>query len=781
MTPEILFVLSVLVVAIFLFITGVVRMDITALLVLLALGFSGMVDPAQAVAGFGNPAVITVWAMFILSAGLTRTGVASVMGEQLLKVARQSETRLLGLLMTVTAILSSFMNNVGVAAMFLPVTLEISRRTGRPASRLLLPMAYGSLLGGLILLIGTASNLIVRDVMREAGVAPLQMLDFAPGGLVILFFSVLYMILVGRHFLPVRQTPQALSADTNGENSATHYALEERLAMLVLPDDSPLTGKTLIESRIGRALGLNILSIQRKNGTRLTAEPQTILEGGDRLLVLGRLERIDEVSRTPLFTIESDLPAITRLWSDAVGLAEFCVVEESAFASRTLAEIGFRNQYSLNVLAIRKGEQVRRTNLQDITLNPGDFLLVQGPLAQLDALEGLPRYRRLTPADIGGYQLDDRLLAIDIPASSSLIGKTLAESRLGAAYGLVVLWIVRSGRESHLPDPSTLLEAGDTLVVGGRPLDIEVIRGLQMLQVERRVDVDLQSLTSGPVQVVEVMLSPHTSLAGKTLREIRFREKFGVSVLAVWRGERAWRTSPGEIPLQHGDALLCYGDQERLKTLARERDFVVLKMEMQEKPRLGKAPLAGLIMLSVVLSVILFGLPISLAALAGCVLMVLGGALTMDEAYEAIEWRSIFVMAAMLPLGIAMQQSGAASWLGNLVVGAVGQYGPSMILAGLLVFTALINQFMPSAATAVIMVPIALNTTANLGITPQAFVLGMAYVIAASFLSPVAHPANLMVMSPGGYRFSDFVKHGFPLVLIVILTSVLILPLLFPY
>jgi di/tricarboxylate transporter len=779
MTPEIILVLSILALAILLFITGIFRMDITALLVLLALGFSGLVEPAQAVAGFGNSAVITVWAMYILSAGLTRTGIASLIGAQLLKFARKSESRLIATLMTVTALLSSFMNNVGVAAMFVPITLEIARSTKRPPSRLLLPMAYGSLLGGLILLIGTSSNLIVRDVMREAGYTPLGIFDFAPGGLVILLLSVLYMTLVGRHFLPVRQTPQALSADDPGDS--LQYGLDERLAMLILSDDSPLIGKTLIESRIGRALGLNILSIQRKNGRSLTAEPNTVLESGDRLLVLGRLERIDEVSQSPLFSIEEDTPAIKRLISGSVGLAEFCVLEDSPFVSKTLAEIGFRQQHDVNVLAIRKGEMVRRTNLQDITLNPGDFLLVQGPLENIETLWSLPRYRRLALRDIAAYQLDDRLLSIRIPENSSLIGQTLAESRLGAAYGLAVLWIARNDQNWHLPNPSMHLQAGDLLVVGGRPLDIEVIKGLQTLQVERHVEVDFDDLTSGPVQIVEVMLSPQTSLAGKSLREIRFREKFGVSVLAIWRGERSYRSSLGEFPLQYGDALLCYGEQERLKTLARERDFVVLKMDMQEQPRINKAPLAGLIMLSVILVTILFGLPISLAALAGCVLMVLSRALTMDEAYQAIEWRSIFVMAAMLPMGLAMQQSGAASWLGNLVVDVIGHYGPSVILLGLLFFTTIINQFMPSAATAVIMTPIVLNTADKLGIAPQAYVLAMAYIIAASFLSPVAHPANLMVMSPGGYRFSDFIRHGLPIVLIVIFTSVLLLPVIFPY
>ncbi|MFO7585815.1 MAG: SLC13 family permease, partial [Anaerolineales bacterium] len=594
MTPEIILVLSILAVAMLLFITGIFRMDITALIVLLVLGFSGLVDTSQALAGFGNSAVITVLAMYILSAGLTRTGIANVIGVQLLKFARESEARLIATLMTVTALLSSFMNNVGVAAMFLPITLEIARRTKRPPSRLLLPMAYGSLLGGLILLIGTSSNLIVRDIMREAGYTPIGIFDFAPGGLVILLFSTLYMTLIGRHFLPVRQTPQALSADDPGDS--LQYGLEERLAMLILPPDSPLIGKTLIESRIGRALELNILSIQRKTGRSLTAEPNTVLEGGDRLLVLGRLERIDEVSQRPLFSIEEDTPAIERLLSGNVGLAEFCVVDDSSFVSKTLAEIGFRQQHEVNVLAIRKGEMVRRTNLQDITLNPGDLLLVQGPVENIETLQALPHYRRLALQDIPIYQLDDRLLSIRIPENSSLIGQTLAESRLGAAYGLAVLWIARSDQDWHLPNPSMRLQAGDSLVVGGRPLDIEVIKGLQMLQVDRHVEVDLQDLTSGPVQVVEVMLSPQTTLAGKSLREIRFREKFGVSVLAIWRGDRAYRSRLGDFPLQYGDALLCYGEQERLKNLASERDFVVLKMDMQETPRVNKAPLAGLIM-----------------------------------------------------------------------------------------------------------------------------------------------------------------------------------------
>jgi di/tricarboxylate transporter len=783
MTPEILIVFIILAGAILLFVSEIIRMDLTALIVLVALYFSGLVEPAQALSGFSNSAVVTIWAMFILSAGLTRTGISSLLGAQVLRLARKGEARLVAALMTITALLSSFMNNAAIAAMFLPITLEISRRTKQAPSRLLLPMAYGSLLGGLILLIGTSSNLVVRDVMREAGYTPLGIFDFAPAGLVILFLSVLYMTLVGRRFLPVRQTPQALSAADQVDDSGvgSQYGLDERLATLVLPEGSPLAGTTLVESRIGRALGLNILGIQRKNGRRAPAEPNAMLEAGDRLLVLGRLERIDEISQKPMFHIENKRLAVEHLLTGNVGLAEFEITPDSAFVGKTLSELGLRKRYDVNVLAIRQGEIVRRTNLQDLSLNAGDLLLIQGTVEQIEQFKDQPGYHRLTMKDAADYHLDERLLSIRVPAGSALIGRTLAETRLGAAYGLAVLRVLRGKQELYMPSPDLPLQAGDLLVVGGRPLDIEVLKGLQSLKVERQAKAELAALENGPIQIVEVMLSPHSGLAGKTLRDLNFREKYGISVLAVWRGERSYRSDLGTFALQQGDALLCYGNQEKLKNLARERDFVVLKMELQEKPRLKKAPLTALIMAAVILSAMFFGVPISIAAIAGCVLMVLSGALSMDEAYQGIDWRAIFVIAAMLPLGIAMQQTGAAALLGGLVVDALGGYGTSVILMGLMVLTVLVTQFMPSAAVAVIMTPVALNAAQAMEIAPQAFVLGIAYALAASFLSPVAHPANILVMSPGGYRFSDYIRHGLPIILIVITVSVLLLPILFPY
>jgi len=781
MTPDIIIVLSILAGAVVLFVTGLIRMDLTALLVLLALALTGIAEPVQALAGFGNPAVITVLAMYILSAALTRTGISSVIGARLLRLARESEQRLIALLMTVTALLSTFMNVTGTATMFLPITLEISKRTGRSASRLLLPMAYGCLLGGFLLLIGTTSNLVVRDVMRSAGYEPLGMFDFTPGGLVIMLLSIAYMALLGRRFLPERPMPRALAADDAAEAPSAHYALEERLAVLVVPHGSPLAGKTLVESRIGRALGLNILSIERTNGHRLHAGPETEIEEGDRLLVLGRLERIDELSRQPAFTIESGIPVLERLVGGAVALASFDIDADSPLAGSTLAETRLRAEYGVNVLAIKRAAGTYRTRLQDMLLSADDTLLVQGPEAKIEALKTRPGFQCLNPDDVARFNIDERLLCIRIPEDSPLAERTLEESRLGASYGLSVLRIERRGEGWLLPEPSLRLLPGDLLIVSGRPLEIDVLRGLQTLRVERQVHKKLQGLAAGPVQIVEVMLSPYTSLAGTTLRMLDFRERYGVSVLAVWRGRRAFRSGLAEIPLQFGDALLCYGPQEKLRAMARERDFVVLKMDMQEPPRLKKAPLAALIMLGVIIAMIALDVPISIAALAGCVLMALGGAISMEEAYQSVEWRAIFIIACMLPLGTAMQQTGTTDMLGIFIVRTLAPFGISGIFLGLLLFTLLITQFIPSPAVAVIMTPIALHTAQSLGIHPQAYVLGIAYVLAASFISPVAHPAALLVMSPGGYRFSDYIRHGLPIALIVVAVSAGLLPLIFPY
>ncbi len=784
MTLEIALTFAILGGAILLFVSERLRADLTAMFVLVALVVSGLVHPTDAISGFSNPAVVAIWAVFILSAGLARTGIAGKLGDLVMRFSGKSERRLLSILMTSSAFLSAFMNNVGVAAMFLPVTIDIARRTRRASSRLLLPMAYGTLLGGMLVLIGTAPNLIVSGFLGEAGLRPLGLFDFTPIGLVILLAVVVYMNLLGHRLLPDRQTPRPLSAangSPTGWDARRLYGLEERLAYLVLPPDSPLAGKTLAESRIGRALGLNILSVERATGGRLSPDASLVLAGGDKLLALGRLDQFEQLSNQQLFSLESGHPTVERLLSEHIILAEYHITPDSPLKGKNLVESKIRQRFGVYVLAIRRGEAVRRANLQHFTFELGDYLLVEGLPNHLEALFGDQECLPLSLEQAKQYHLDERLLIMNIPEGSPFAGLSLEETRLGAGYGITVLCILREGEDQRLPEPSAHIQAGDQLIVSGRPVDIEALRSLQSITIQRNIHVDLEELEDGPLSIVEVMLSPYTTKVGKTLSELHFREKYGISVLAIWRGERSYRTGLADFPLQYGDAFLCYGPRQRFSILASDRDFIVLKLDVQEAPRLNKAPWAALIMLGVVTVVLINLLPISVAAIAGAAFMVLTGCLTMDEAYRAIEWRAVFLIAAMLPLGIAMQHTGAAALLANAVIQLVGSLGPTAILGGLMLLTMLTNQFVPSAVNAVVMAPIALATAANLGVSPYPFMMGVAYSVATSFMTPVSHPANVLVMSPGGYRFSDYVKNGLPIAVIVWLVSVTLLPVVFPF
>ena len=780
MTIEIALTLGILLFAILLFVTEVIRADLVALLVLVTLVIVGLVPPEDSISGFSNPAVITTWAVFILSAGLARTGVAARLAEQVLRLAGKGESRLLTVLMSSTAAISAFVINVGVVAMFLPVTLDIARRTGRSASRLLMPMVYGTTIGGMIVLIGTASNLVVVDFLREAGMRPPGLFDFTPVGGVILLVSIVYLLLIGRRLLPDRKNPSVANIKP-AKDFKQHYELEERLAMVTIPDDNPLIGKTLAESRFGRALGLNILSLIRSAGVRHVPEPDLELQGGDRLLVLGRLDAIDELSGRPVIMLGNDSPDTACLISENIGLVELEVTEESIFFGKTLVEIDVRQRFGVNLLAIRREDQVRRTNLRDIVFQTGDRLLFRGSMKNLAAFQEHEGFCFQQDCDTGKYDLAERLLFVHIPEGSPLAGSSIRDMRLATYYGISVLNIIRDGEEHLMPEPATELMENDLLVVEGRSVDIEVMRGHQTLIVERNPDIDLSKLETDSLTVVEVMLSPHTTLTGKTLRQLNFREKFGISVLAIWRGDRAYRTGFNDIPLEFGDALLCYGTREKFEVLVWEKDFIVLDLDYQEKLLIEKAPLAGLIMAGVLAAALLNWLPIYIAAIAGSLLMIITRCLSIEEAYRAIEWKVVFLIAAMLPLGLAMQRTGAAMLIAETVIGLVGPYGPTAILAGLMTMTLVINQFIPSVVNAVVMAPVAIAAAAGLGISPYPFVMGIAYAVAASFMTPVSHPANVMIMSPGGYRFSDYVINGLPFSLIVLIVSVFLLPVVFPY
>ncbi len=289
--------------------------------------------------------------------------------------------------------------------------------------------------------------------------------------------------------------------------------------------------------------------------------------------------------------------------------------------------------------------------------------------------------------------------------------------------------------------------------------------------------VELESADAG---LVEVVLSPRTTLVNKSLRQIHFRDKFGLSVLAIWRSGRAFRSDLNHMTLQFGDAFLMYGPRQKIKLLSSEPDFLVLQEEKPIVAQPQKAPLAALIMVGVIGTVLVGWLPISIAAVVGAALMVLTGCLSMDDAYHYIDWRAVFLIACMLPLGIAMEQTGTASLLAEGMVALVGDLGETALLAGLFILTSIVSQVMPNPVVTVLMAPIAINTAGDLGLSPFALMMIVAIAASASFMSPVGHPANVLVMGPGGYRFADYMKVGIPLTILLLLVTLLVLPIFWP-
>ncbi len=783
MTPDIVLIFSILAVAVLFLITEWIPMEVTALLSLGAVALTGLVSPAEALSGFSNPAVVTIWAVFILSGGLTRTGVAKVIGNFVLRLAGSRETRMIVVIMVTGGMMSAIMNNVAVAALMLPVVMDIARHTGITPSRLLMPLAYGSLLGGLTTQIGTPPNILVSDALRDEGLAAFTFFDFTPIGLVIMCAGIAFMVLVGRHLLPQRDV---VKETTNHKKSdwQNQFDLQERLFQVKVPHNSILINKSLAQIRMGSVLGWNIIGITRRDHTLLAPGPTDTLQAGDRLTVEGRFENLNELANWHQLVVEPDGIDLEEPYSDEIKIGEALVPVNSRFVGSTLNALGFRAKFGLNVLALRREDQVKRTNLADEPLQRNDILLMAGPTEHLEKIKdqtGFEQFRYVERSELRQvYHLHEQLMVMQVPAESVLVDKTLKQSRLGDTLGSRVFGILRSANPIIMPEPDEVLQAGDRLVVEGRLSDFEILRGLEQLEIDRRTQPNIEKMVSAEVGLVEAILSPQTTLEGKTLRQINFREKFGLNVLSIWRRGRAYRSNLRDMDLQFGDALLLLGPRNKLQLLGNEPDFIVLTESAQRELRLEKMNLSMFIMAGILLPVILGWVPIYIAAVIGAALMVLTGCLTMEEAYRQIEWKAVFLIAGMLPLGTALDQTGAARLIAENVVAVVGPLGPYAVMLGLVGLTFLATCFVPTAALVVLMGPIALNTASNMALSPQTFMMAIAMSASASFMTPISHPANILVMGPGGYRFGDYIKIGGLLTLVIMAIIIVVLPLFWP-
>jgi di/tricarboxylate transporter len=593
--------LVILAAAIILFLSERLSVDLIALLVLVTLGLSRILTPQEVFSGLSDTAVITIIAIFVLAYSLEVTGVADRMGDLVVRLAGKSEARLIAALMGTAALMSLFMNNIAVASILLPATSTVARRSGIKISRLLIPLAFGTLLGGTATLF-TTTNIVVSGVLKNNGIPGFGVLSFAPVGLPIVVVGIAYMVLWGRR---------------------------------MLPKDQP----------------------------------------AERTEVLHQAE--DDLLST--------------------------------------------------------------------------------------------------------YRLDDRLFRALIPAGSFLIDRRLDESTLREKYGLNIVAIERNGDKVLSPTPDFVLQQGDVMLLEGR-LDEFRQRDVEpYLEIQPAPQYREHDLESPEIVILEVVLSPRSPLIGQTLKESHFREKFGMTVLAVWNGERVIRTGLTDLKLAFGDALLLQGPSERLSMLRLTPDLIVLSTEEGVPKKISnKAPLAlGIFALTI--AVAMFG-PFSVGEvmLAGALLMVILNVLTMEQAYRVIDWRIVFLVAGMLPLGMAMTKTGATAMFANALINVVGPYGPRALLLGLLTLTVLLSQAMKGAAVSAVVAPIAILAGQQTGVDPRALAMGVALATSMAFITPLGHPVNILMMGPGGYRFRDFFKVGLPLTILSFIVVLVILPIFWP-
>lgn len=610
MNGELIWVLSLLAIAVVLFATGKVRMDAIALMVIVAFVLSGTLTLNEAFSGFSDPNVILIAALFIIGDGLVRTGVATKMGAWLVSVAGNSETKMLVYLMLTVAGLGAFMSSTGVVAIFIPVVLSVSARMNTSPSRLMMPLSFAGLISGMMTLVATPPNLVVNSELLREGLHGFSFFSVTPIGLVVLILGIVYMLAV-RFMLKTE----------NGESARDG---RKRSTFRDLIREYHLTGRA----------------------RRLAIRPGSPMIG----------QRLDDLK--------------------------------------------LRERYCANVIGVERWRRFRR-----VIVN----------------VNGVSEFRARD------------VLLIDMSASDVDLRQFCGEQML-------------------------------------EPM---VLRGEYFA--DQALDVGM----------AEVSLIPDSEMIGKTVREIAFRTRFGLNIVGMKRDGEAMDGSVVDEPLQLGDILLVVGNWRQIALLAkRGRDFVVLNMPVEvddASPAHSQAPHAIFCLVLMVALMLTDEIPNPIAAIIACLLMGKFRCINAESAYKAIHWPSIILIVGMMPFALALQKTGGVDLVVKGLMDVAGSEGPYLMLGCLLVMCAAIGLFISNTATAVLMAPIALAAAKSMGVSPYPFAMVVAMAASAAFMTPVSSPVNTLVLGPGKYSFSDFVKIGVPFTVLVMVVCVLLIPVLFPF
>ncbi|MDH7592864.1 MAG: SLC13 family permease [Methanomicrobiales archaeon] len=587
MDVSIILVLLIIAMTLILFVSDRIRIDVVAILATLALAWLGLVTPAEALSGFASNAVVAMAAVMILGHGIERTGIATWIANSIVRYTGNEETRVVAFTSLTAGLLSSVLQNIGAAALFLPAMRRLSRRTRTPVSRLIMPIGFATILGGCITMIGSGPLIVLNDLLRTADAAPFSIFDVTPVGIPLLVAGVLLFALAKEYLLPLGGWGE------EGATVAEIWRIDQPIRSCIVPPSSSLAGKTREDAYFKFRYGLDLLAIWSLDEISIAPSRGTRLEAGQELAFIG---------------------------------------SEEDFA-RFIRETG----------CISSGDRSR-----------------------------------------------------------------LKEILEGEGYGFA-----------------------------------------------------------------ELVVRPRASIVGRTPREISFRQTFSVEPIVHVRGETETRADFSHIPLAAGDVIVAFGSWENLRLLANHRDLLLVTQPVGEIVRHGKAYLA-ILLFAASIALTFAGVPISLALLTGAAGMIVTGVLTIEDAYHAIDWKSIVLIAGLLPLGIAMEKSGAAVLLAVALAGALEGAHPLVVFFSFAIITTALTLVISNVAATVLLVPLAMLTGAGLGTDPRALALLVGVCASNSFILPT-HQVNALLMGPGGYTTRDYLRAGGIMTLVFIAIAVTII------
>ena len=585
----------ILVLSAIFFMIGKIRSDLIALCSLILLVLFDILTPAEALSGFSNSVVIMMVGLFVVGGAIFQTGLAKMVSGKIMRTAGKNQFLLFILVMLVTSFVGAFVSNTGTVALMLPIVVSLANSADMSPSRLLMPLAFASSMGGMLTLIGTPPNLVIQEAIVDAGLEPLSK-----------------WILSRKK----RQAEDEKKSHPSMAELLREYQLEQRLFRVQVPADSTYCGKMLQELDISEKYGVGILEIRRKISTRrhffnniydhITAGPHTVIQSGDILYLSGDAEHVSQmIGDNALWKLDTIYNTSESDKMNQTGVAEVLLLHNSSLHNVAVRDCGFREKFNINILGIQRNDTYYVHDLRDFRMHSGDALLIQGEWSD----------------------------------------------------------IARMSREQN------------DWVVLGQPIE----------------------------QVAKVTID-------------------------------------------------------------------------------RKAPVAAGIMLLMILAMIFDWVPAVMAVIIAAVLMVFTGCLrNVEDAYRTINWESIVLIAAMMPMSVALEKTGASSGISMALVSGLGEYGPLALLAGIYFTTSLMTMFISNTATAVLLAPIAMQSAVSLGVSPYPYLFAVTVAASMCFASPFSTPPNALVMSAGKYTFMDYVKVGLTLQLVIGIVMIFVLPLLFPF